>query len=284
LTVFNISKIIVDSTGAMIDNIRPISGTAVNFNESSIRLLKGDAYPIIELFDYAHNNLALNFDCYYDSDWKSSAVGSNFRIYKVSDKLRIGYNSGTSAGSIIDNWNNQGGEDESSAIVVDTNGFIGFKNINPLGVTHSIDSDSTANIYTNVGMITADSGTFVRDSTLYPAMTRADSGTLTDDGELTLCYQAGSFTAFTGFGFIYSTDPENVTIGASRANFSFNNNFVTLSSVSGNVDTYDSDGSVCLLGSSAIDPNSSRLVLKNRMGITAHIGYWVTYWGYTPAY
>jgi hypothetical protein len=33
LTVFNISKIIVDSTGAMIDNIRPIAGADVNFQD-----------------------------------------------------------------------------------------------------------------------------------------------------------------------------------------------------------------------------------------------------------
>jgi hypothetical protein len=97
---------------------------------------------------------------------------------------------------------------------------------------------------------------------------------------LTLCYEAGSTAVFTGFGFIYSTDPENISIGASRANFSFNNHWISLSSVSGNVDTYDSDGSMCLLGTTSSGANSTQIVLKNRMGVTAHIGYWITYWGY----
>jgi hypothetical protein len=97
--------------------------------DGDIRLRKGDAYPQLHLFNYGHDNASLNFDCYWVdpgggiNGWRSSDSGSNFRIYKVSDRLRISYASGVTAGSTIDDWSSAY---TNCALEVDTDGNVGI--------------------------------------------------------------------------------------------------------------------------------------------------------------
>ena len=61
-----------------------------------------DAYPQLETFVYGHDNIAWNFDCYWNgSAWMSSDAGSNFQIYKIGDELVFNYGSGDNPGQAI---------------------------------------------------------------------------------------------------------------------------------------------------------------------------------------
>jgi len=76
-----------------------------------------DDYPLFQQLNYHHDNISLNFDSYYDGGWKSSDLGSNFQIYKISNLMKIRYDSGVTAGSVI-TWN--------TGIVLDTSGKVGI--------------------------------------------------------------------------------------------------------------------------------------------------------------
>ena len=60
-----------------------------------------DDYPLVQLLSWQHDNIALNFDSYYDGSWRSSDAGSNFQMYKQSDTWKFRYDSGIAAGSIV---------------------------------------------------------------------------------------------------------------------------------------------------------------------------------------
>jgi hypothetical protein len=92
----------------------------------------GDTYPTAQILNYDHDNVSLNFDSYYTgsgvSGWKSSDYGSNFRIYKIGDKLRISYASGYSAGTTIGMW---GSENANVAMAFDNSGRTGVGTVSP---------------------------------------------------------------------------------------------------------------------------------------------------------
>jgi hypothetical protein len=50
-----------------------------------------DDYPTLQILNWAHDNVTLNFDMYYDGGWKSSDAGSSFQIRKITDQLRFSY-------------------------------------------------------------------------------------------------------------------------------------------------------------------------------------------------
>lgn len=58
-----------------------------------------DDYPLFQQLNWTHDNVCLSFDSYYAGSFRSSDAGSNFAIYKYSDKLNFRYNSGTAAGA-----------------------------------------------------------------------------------------------------------------------------------------------------------------------------------------
>jgi len=76
-----------------------------------------DSYPVMQQLNWSHNNIALNFDSYYDGKWRSSDLGSNYQIYKFGDKLSINYDKRTSAGHEL-TWN--------PGIVLDYYGNVGI--------------------------------------------------------------------------------------------------------------------------------------------------------------
>lgn len=58
-----------------------------------------DNHPLLQVLGFTHDNIALAFDAYNDGAWKSSDPGSNFWLYKTSDKLKIFANTGVAVGS-----------------------------------------------------------------------------------------------------------------------------------------------------------------------------------------
>jgi hypothetical protein len=87
-----------------------------------------DSYPTVQLMNYGHDNTGVIFDAYYDSGWKSSDAGSNFRIYKIGDKLRFSYASGVAQGSTINDWASENG---NVAIAITKVGLVGVGTVNP---------------------------------------------------------------------------------------------------------------------------------------------------------
>lgn len=58
-----------------------------------------DTYPLFQNLNYAHDTIAISFDCYFDGSWRSSFSGSNFQIYKFGNQLQFNYGTGITAGS-----------------------------------------------------------------------------------------------------------------------------------------------------------------------------------------
>ena len=82
-----------------------------------------DNYPVFQQLNWTHDNISLNFDSYYDGDWRSSDAGSNFQIYKNTDLFSIKYDSGIAAGSAI-TWND--------GFVMKSDGNVGIGTDSPL--------------------------------------------------------------------------------------------------------------------------------------------------------
>lgn len=92
-----------------------------------------DNYPLCQMIFWAHDNLGLNFDSYWDGAWRSSDAGSNFQIFKNGDLLRFRYDSGIAQGSAI-TWN--------EGIVLDINGNVGIGTATSQGRLHGYGSVS----------------------------------------------------------------------------------------------------------------------------------------------
>ena len=64
-----------------------------------------DNYPLLQIFNWRHDLISINFDSYYygyyDGAYKSSDAGSNFAITKNGDKLLFRAESGIAAGNTI---------------------------------------------------------------------------------------------------------------------------------------------------------------------------------------
>jgi hypothetical protein len=61
-----------------------------------------DIYPTMHHVNFGHDSMAILFDAYYGTDWKSSLSSSNFGIFKNSGKLTFNYTSGFAPGSNSD--------------------------------------------------------------------------------------------------------------------------------------------------------------------------------------
>ena len=82
-----------------------------------------DNYPLFQQLNWAHDNVALLFDSYFDGSYRSSYSGGNFRIIKTGDIFRIDYDSGIAPGEVL-LWEN--------AFAIDAaNGKVGINVVNP---------------------------------------------------------------------------------------------------------------------------------------------------------
>lgn len=94
-----------------------------------------DDYPLFQQFNWAHDNVAINFDAYVSGaiDWRSSHAGSNYQIYKTSNLFSIRYDSGIAQGAAI-TWND--------GIVLNTSGYVGIGTAGPTKRLHVYESAS----------------------------------------------------------------------------------------------------------------------------------------------
>lgn len=90
-----------------------------------------DDYPLMQILSWAHDDVYISFDAYYDSGWKSSEPNSNYTIYKAADQLRFGYDSSVTAGSTV-SWN--------VGMVMDVLGDVGIGETTPDRRLHVYDS------------------------------------------------------------------------------------------------------------------------------------------------
>lgn len=78
-----------------------IGGTYSAGSQGPNIIFKGDSYPSMQILNYSHDDISINFDAWYDGTWKSGDAGSNFSIYKRSDALVFASASGVSVGSAV---------------------------------------------------------------------------------------------------------------------------------------------------------------------------------------
>lgn len=79
---------------------------------------QNDNYPLLQMLPWAHDNVSLTFDGYWDgSNWKSGTnSGGNFNIFKNSGKLALRYANVNTFGNTISAFND--------GIVLDVNGNV----------------------------------------------------------------------------------------------------------------------------------------------------------------
>ena len=86
-----------------------------------------DDYPVFQQLNWSHDNISLNFDSYFDGQWRSSDAGSNFQIYKNADLFSINYDSGIAAGSAL-TWD--------YGLTMKSDGKVGIGQSNPQTALH----------------------------------------------------------------------------------------------------------------------------------------------------
>ncbi len=102
-----------------------------------------DDYPLLQLLNWQHGNVYLNFDSYYDGSWRSSSAGSSFSIAKENNKFHIWYDV-AAAGAVV-NWN--------EGIVLDANGDVGIGTASPSTPLHVLTSGAEPARFTSTGVV-----------------------------------------------------------------------------------------------------------------------------------
>jgi len=127
------------STGNI--KIKGIDSNAVN--GPNITIFTTDAYPVKQDLNFAHNNISINFDGYFDNAWKISHT-SAYQIYKQDDLLKFNYAIGT-PGSEANYY---------TAFSINNSGITSIGNIQNTNITTtnliSLNSLSTNNTLTNI--------------------------------------------------------------------------------------------------------------------------------------
>ncbi len=101
------AKLAIDGTNAS------VAGPHIQFTTAL------DNYPLMQILNYRHDDISIRFDSYWDGANKSSDAGSNYAIFKISDSLKIMYDSGVAQGGAVA-WN--------EGIVLNTSGLVTIPN------------------------------------------------------------------------------------------------------------------------------------------------------------
>ena len=81
-----------------------LNGTYSSTNNGPNIMFHGtatDAHPSMQILNYSHNDISINFDAYYNTsgNWISSDSNGNYQLVKRSDKMYMYRKSGVTAGS-----------------------------------------------------------------------------------------------------------------------------------------------------------------------------------------
>jgi hypothetical protein len=153
----------------------------------------------------------------------------------------------------------------------------------PLSFLHLLElfgasTGTQKGIRLNVGPELASSGTFTRDKTVNAPVLVCDSGTLTDDGILYMCYDA-TIAPYAGIGFVSSQITGGLGGTPESALFRFDNSGITLISNTANVVTTNTDNKLCLLHAAySAGTNPTYVRMRQRLGGTLIVGYILAYW------
>ena len=189
-----------------------IEGTNANAAGPHIQLTTdADDYPLIQILPYTHDDIHIIFDGYYDGGFKSSDAGSNFRIYKATDRIAIGYDSGNAQGGAVV-WNNGFSLDTAGNVRIE-NGAILVGDGNAIGVSGGIgltfDDTNSKLILSGGNLIIPDAGTIGSASDTDAIAIAADGKvTLSQDLIVTENISVGTDSpsaSFSGTGDIYAT-------------------------------------------------------------------------------
>ena len=80
----------------------------------------------------------MNFDCYFDGNFRSSYATSNFQIYKINDTLSINYAPGATPGSFT-------AVNTHHALTVDTTGMVTIPNTLSAGIVYVNSTTASSN-------------------------------------------------------------------------------------------------------------------------------------------
>ncbi len=112
--------------------------------------------PVYQILGYTSDDTGLSLGAHWDGNWKSSDVGSNFQLYKTSDTLRFGYDSGITAGSTL-TW--------EYGLTMDVNGNIGIGTTAPATDLDVIGNASVSSTLEVTGNFKVDTSTLFVDAT-----------------------------------------------------------------------------------------------------------------------
>jgi hypothetical protein len=84
-----------------------------------------DDHPVLQMLNWTHDNISLNFDAYWAAAWLSSSASNNFQITKNAGALNFKYSGAVAAGGAI-TWSN--------GIVMDGGGRVGMGAVPTSGV------------------------------------------------------------------------------------------------------------------------------------------------------
>jgi hypothetical protein len=135
-----------------------IHGAASSVNGPHFQwTVTGDDYPLLQVLTWAHDQVGILFDTYFDGSYRSADAGSNFVLRKASDVFEVIYDSGVGNGSAITQnvglrLNSSGGVDMPQGIDPGDNGTYWKTKIVEIG---DWNMDANANVLVSHGLTKA---------------------------------------------------------------------------------------------------------------------------------
>lgn len=144
---------ITNNTNSATGNVKVIGSAndVTNGPHTTIKL-DSDNFPVFQQLNLSHDNLALNFDSYYDTDgaYKSGYFPSQFSIQKSNDQLAFNYSSNVSQGSTV-SWSPALTINNAGSMALGSNGTF-FNSLLSGSTTFGSSSTSTGTLRTTISI------------------------------------------------------------------------------------------------------------------------------------
>ncbi len=111
-------KVVIGANQLMtLENLLTLRGplTNVTLGPHLTAYVTADEYPVTQILNWTHDNMAFSFDAYYDGAWRSSSATGNYRINKFGGKLTFEYGTGVAAGAALA-WNTAGSVENTGTL------------------------------------------------------------------------------------------------------------------------------------------------------------------------